>query len=78
VLEYAISQRPVGDITDKDLPRTHRSPATRALTLMEIAERDEIVAALRAAGGNKAAAAIDLGIGRTPCTPGYGVIASPG
>ncbi|MFI6367719.1 sigma-54-dependent Fis family transcriptional regulator [Nocardia sp. NPDC050630] len=65
VLDYARTRRPVGDITEKDLPSAYRSPATRRLTLMETAERDAIVSALRTANGNKAAAAAQLGIGRT-------------
>ncbi|MGQ4599825.1 helix-turn-helix domain-containing protein [Nocardia sp. R6R-6] len=65
VLDYAQSRRPVGDISEKDLPPGYRSPAKRRLTLMETAERDAIVSALRAAKGNKAAAAAELGIGRT-------------
>ncbi|MGY4103485.1 sigma-54-dependent Fis family transcriptional regulator [Nocardia sp. R16R-3T] len=65
VLDYAKSHHRVGDITEKDLPPAYRSPATRPLTLMETAERDTILTALRAANGNKAAAAVELGIGRT-------------
>ena len=37
----------------------------RALSGIELAECDAIVAALRRANGNRAAAARDLGIGRT-------------
>lgn len=65
VLDYAKRRRLVGDITENDLPTAYRSPATRRLTLLEIAERDVIISALRAAKGNKAAAAVELGIGRT-------------
>ncbi|MEV6338827.1 helix-turn-helix domain-containing protein [Nocardia vinacea] len=45
------------------MPPAYRSPATRRLTLLNTAERDAIVAAPRAANGNKTAA--ELGIGRT-------------
>ncbi|ONM48011.1 hypothetical protein B0T44_08080 [Nocardia donostiensis] len=65
VLAHACSRAPVGDITERHLPETYRSPSTRPLTLMENAERDAILAALRKADGNKAAAAAELGIGRT-------------
>ncbi|MCC3312911.1 sigma-54-dependent Fis family transcriptional regulator [Nocardia africana] len=65
VLDYATTARPVGAITANDLPPAYRSPATRRLTPIETAERDAIISALRAAHGNKAAAAAELGIGRT-------------
>lgn len=65
VLEYATAHKPVGAITEKDLPPAYQSPATRPLTLLETAERDAIMSALRASNGNKAAAATQLGIGRT-------------
>lgn len=67
VLEFAVSGRERHTITDRDLPgsirtRTHRG---RAFTPLETAERDAIVAALEESRGNKAAAAANLGIGRT-------------
>lgn len=65
VLAHAARGRTQGDITDADLPDTHRTSAGRDLSLMELAERDAIIAALRASGGNKLAAAEQLGIGRT-------------
>jgi hypothetical protein len=65
VLAHAARGRTQGDITDADLPDTHRTSAGRHLSLMELAERDTIIAALRASGGNKLAAAEQLGIGRT-------------
>ncbi|AKE01523.1 hypothetical protein XU06_31840 (plasmid) [Rhodococcus erythropolis] len=67
VLEYAVRGRRQGVVTEQDLPDVIRSQprADRALTLMEVAERDAIVAAIRASHGNKAAAATALGIGRT-------------
>lgn len=65
VLEFAARGRARGDITEQDLPPTHRRGPTRALSRMETAERDAILAALRAAGGNRVTAAKELGIGRT-------------
>lgn len=67
VLEFAARERERGIITESDLPEAFRSHAKplRPLTLMESVERAAIVSALRAANGNKAAAAADLGIGRT-------------
>lgn len=65
VLAHAARDRTCGDITDNDLPPTHRTPATRPLSRMETAERDAILAALEAAAGNKVTAAKELGIGRT-------------
>ncbi|WP_206007059.1 sigma-54-dependent Fis family transcriptional regulator [Rhodococcus pseudokoreensis] len=67
VLEYAARGRDRGVIVETDLPETIRTNtnSSRTLTLMETAERDAIVAALRASNGNKAAAAAELGIGRT-------------
>lgn len=67
VLEYAARGRERGMIIGSDLPDTARTgtTTTRALTLMETAERDAIVAALRASNGNRASAATELGIGRT-------------
>ncbi|MFE5708483.1 sigma-54-dependent Fis family transcriptional regulator [Rhodococcus koreensis] len=67
VLEYAARGRERGMIVEHDLPDTVRmnTSTARSLTLMETAERDAIVAALRASNGNRAAAAAELGIGRT-------------
>ncbi|MFC9839086.1 sigma-54-dependent Fis family transcriptional regulator [Rhodococcus sp. NPDC127530] len=67
VLQYAARGRERGMIIESDLPETVRmnTQSTRTLTLMETAERDAIVAALRASHGNRAAAAAELGIGRT-------------
>ena len=67
VLEFAARERERGMITESDLPEAFRSHAKplRPLTVMESVERAAIVSALRAANGNKAAAAADLGIGRT-------------
>lgn len=67
VLQYAARGRERGMIIESDLPETVRmnTRSPRTLTLMETAERDAIVAALRASRGNRAAAAAELGIGRT-------------
>jgi transcriptional regulator of acetoin/glycerol metabolism len=67
VLLYAARNRERGMIIDTDLPVTIRSASSRSrrLTVLEGVERDAIVNALREAGGNKAAAAARLGIGRT-------------
>ena len=67
VLEYAARGRERGMIVEHDLPDTVRmnTSTARSLTLMETAERDAIVAALRTSNGNRAAAAAELGIGRT-------------
>lgn len=53
------------DIIDIDLPQTLQRTPPRTLSGMEVAERDAIIAALQSANGNKAAAAIRLGVGRT-------------
>jgi hypothetical protein len=67
VLDYAARERERGLIIDTDLPESIRlaERPSRPLTLMESAERDAIVAALRASDGNRVAAAAALGIGRT-------------
>ena len=67
VLEHAARGRERGTIVETDLPEAVRTNSVphRTLTLLESAERDAIVAALRATNGNRAAAAAELGIGRT-------------
>ena len=45
--------------------RSQQAPPRRHLTLIEAAEREAIIKALAAAGGNKSEAAGLLGIGRT-------------
>ncbi|QVI27277.1 hypothetical protein MN2019_24190 [Mycolicibacterium neoaurum] len=67
VLDYAARGRQRGLIIDADLPESTRMNELppRPLTMMEAAERDAIVAALRETDGNRAAAAAALGIGRT-------------
>ncbi len=67
VIEHAVRGRSYGVITEQDLPeviRTQPNPG-RPLTLMEAAERETILSALRASNGNRVAAATALGIGRT-------------
>lgn len=64
VLHSAARGRTRGDITIDDLPQSHRERPTRKLTPLERAERSTILAALSDHGGNKAAAAQALGIGR--------------
>jgi len=60
----ARQDRPV--LVPDDLPSSWRNELTRGnLTSMQMAESDAIVAALRQAGGNKAAAATALGISRS-------------
>ncbi|MGH3712941.1 MAG: sigma-54-dependent Fis family transcriptional regulator [Micromonosporaceae bacterium] len=66
VVRHAAQTRSAGDITVADLPEAYRGlPPSRALTRWEQAERDAIVSALRATGGNKRHAAEQLGISRS-------------
>jgi len=67
VLTFAARGRERGTISDHDLPESIRTQAVRgrSLSLMESAERDAIVAALKSSAGNKAATAAALGISRT-------------
>lgn len=62
---HALRQRQIGEIADTDLPGYCQSVARRALTQLEVIERDAIVAALRQADGNRAAAAAHLGMSRS-------------
>lgn len=65
VLQHAAKSRTAGDITSADLPiESQNGSSLRTLTAWEQAERDAIVAALRATGGNKRQAAERLGISR--------------
>ncbi|KRF14951.1 sigma-54-dependent Fis family transcriptional regulator [Nocardioides sp. Soil796] len=66
VIGHAVSRRSCGGIALTDLPEGYRltTPA-RQLTALDRAERDAIVVALRAAGGNKVQAARELGVSRT-------------
>lgn len=66
VVRAVVHTRGVGDVAVRDLPEAYWGRARgRRLTLMEQAERDAIVEALRATGGNKKDAAKRLGISRT-------------
>lgn len=66
VLRHALGKRGTGAITAGDLPATVSADAvSRDFGLIERAERNAIIAALRAANGNKAKAARILGISRT-------------
>ncbi|WP_156296906.1 sigma-54-dependent Fis family transcriptional regulator [Mycobacterium paragordonae] len=65
VLHQAARGRDCGFIVEADLPADYRSSDTKYLTPMERAEREAIIAVMRAVEGNKAAAAMELGISRT-------------
>ncbi|RZL83489.1 MAG: hypothetical protein EOP32_07285 [Rhodococcus sp. (in: high G+C Gram-positive bacteria)] len=65
VVKAASGTRSAGDITVADLPEQWRGRMTRQLTPLEQAERDAVVKTLRDVGGNKKAAALQLGISRT-------------
>lgn len=66
VLAHVLERRSTGGVVVDDLPEGHRShDPVRPLGAMERAERDAVVGALRAHGGNKVRAAADLGISRT-------------
>jgi transcriptional regulator of acetoin/glycerol metabolism len=64
-LVHAVRRRPVGEIQDSDLPGYCRTVSRHALTPLETAERDAIVAALQEANGNRMAAATHLGMSRS-------------
>ncbi|WP_433463600.1 sigma-54-dependent Fis family transcriptional regulator [Spirillospora sp. CA-128828] len=66
VVRTVLEHRSGGDITVRDLPGPYRiSARTRRLGDLERAERDAILTALRACGGNKVHTAERLGISRT-------------
>jgi transcriptional regulator of acetoin/glycerol metabolism len=66
VVVQAASRRPRGGIALSDLPEEYRvTGGVRPLAALDRAERDAIVAALRAADGNKVHAARELGVSRT-------------
>jgi len=76
----AVDVRSVGDITVGDLPEQWRGRVTRQLTSLEQAERDAIVKTLKDVGGNKKAAAHQLGISRTTLYRAirtYGIVTMP-
>lgn len=64
-LVHAVRRRPVGEIQESDLPGYCQTASRHALTPLEAAERDAIVAALRDTGGNRVAAAAHLGMSRS-------------
>lgn len=66
VIVHAASRRSSGGIALSDLPADYQvTRSTRPLAALDRAERDAIVAALRAADGNKVHAARELGVSRT-------------
>ncbi|MEV0063383.1 helix-turn-helix domain-containing protein [Nocardia sp. NPDC050718] len=64
VVELAANARSAGDIIPSDLPASHRGGPAPSSPFHE-AERDVIVAAIEAAGGNKQQAARALGVSRS-------------
>ncbi|SEP15134.1 sigma-54-dependent Fis family transcriptional regulator [Trujillonella endophytica] len=64
-LAAALRVRPVGCIRAQDLPTYCSSVPRTALRPVDEAERDAIVTALRATGGNRVAAAAELGLARS-------------
>ncbi|MFT3660712.1 MAG: helix-turn-helix domain-containing protein [Gordonia sp. (in: high G+C Gram-positive bacteria)] len=64
VIREAARTRSVGDITPTDLPEAYRSVGA-PLTPFQVAEREVIVSAIDAAGGNKLKAAQALGVSRS-------------
>lgn len=64
LIETLASRRTAGDVIPSDLPSTHRSGCSVISPIRE-AEREIIVAALAAAGGNKMQAARALGVSRS-------------
>jgi sigma-54 dependent transcriptional regulator, acetoin dehydrogenase operon transcriptional activator AcoR len=66
LVESLAHRHPGGTVRAADLPtRLQQAATSRQLSLMETAEREAIVAALRRCGGNRRRAAEVLGIGRT-------------
>ncbi|GAA4844720.1 sigma-54-dependent Fis family transcriptional regulator [Pseudonocardia benzenivorans] len=64
-LAAALDRRPVGTIEVADLPGSCQSMPRSALRAVDRVERDAIVDALRAVGGNRVAAAAALGLARS-------------
>jgi transcriptional regulator of acetoin/glycerol metabolism len=64
-LSSALKKKPVGTIDDRDLPGYCHTTARRTLTPLEEADRDAVIAALKAAGGNRVHAAKALGLARS-------------
>ena len=66
LVESLARRQPGGTVRPVDLPaRVQQAASGRQLSMMETAERDAIVTALRRCGGNRSQAADALGIGRT-------------
>ena len=66
VIVHAAGRRSSGGIALSDLPAGYQvTRSSRPLAALDRAERDAIVAALRAADGNKVHAARELGVSRT-------------
>ncbi|MDR0358489.1 MAG: GAF domain-containing protein [bacterium] len=65
LLRGILSRRTTGEIALTDLPNEYRGSLSRALTPMERAERDTILAALTQSRGNRKVAAQTLGISRS-------------
>lgn len=65
-VEFLAHRMPGTTLAAGDLPtRMQQTASQRQLTMMETAERDSIITALRQSGGNRSQAASALGIGRT-------------
>jgi len=64
-LASALKKRPVGTIDELDLPGYCHTTARRTLSPLEEADRDAVIAALKAAGGNRVHAAKALGLARS-------------
>lgn len=64
-LDHALRRRPAGEIQASDLPGYCQTVPTHTLTPLESAERDMIVQALEAHGGNRVSAANALGVSRS-------------
>jgi len=64
-LASALRKKPVGTIDERDLPGYCHTTARRTLSPLEEADRDAVIAALKAAGGNRVHAAKALGLARS-------------
>lgn len=64
VIQFVAGRRSAGDIIPSDLPASHRGVPAPASPLRQ-AEREVIVAAIEAAGGNRLQAARALGVSRS-------------
>jgi transcriptional regulator of acetoin/glycerol metabolism len=64
-LVSALQKKPVGTIDERDLPGYCHTTARRTLSPLEEADRDAVIAALKAADGNRVHAAKALGLARS-------------